>query len=86
MDTTREARNVIGSIQRNYYLHPDDIAMRERDPEGMEALRQEQTIKRYEGMLELYVFRFLSSNGLQSLDTALHRHHTLHSRAYTKRR
>ena len=53
MQTTRHARDVIGSIQRNYYLHPDDVAKRERDPERMEALRQEQTIKRYEGMLEL---------------------------------
>ena len=64
MQTTKRARDVIGSIQRNYYLHPDDVAMREQDPEGMETLRQEQTIKRYDGMLELYVFGLAGSDCL----------------------
>lgn len=55
MQTTEKARRVIESIQRNYYLHPDDVSKREQDPDGMESLRQDQTIARYEGMLELYV-------------------------------
>ena len=50
-----DKNEVIASIQRNYFLHPDDIAKRQADPDGMESLRQEQTITRYEGMLDLYV-------------------------------
>jgi hypothetical protein len=72
MQTTTQARRVIESIQRNYYLHPDDVTMREQDPDGMESLRQGQTIKRYEGMLELYVPMYLISYPIQGLIAALH--------------
>lgn len=57
MATRSEARSVIEDIQRSYYLHPDDIAIRESDPEGPETKRQEETMKDREGMLELYPSR-----------------------------
>jgi hypothetical protein len=34
--------------------------MRKQDPDGMESLCQDQTIARYEGMLELYPSRSIS--------------------------
>jgi hypothetical protein len=30
------------SIQTNYYLHSDNVSMREQDPGVMESLRQDQ--------------------------------------------
>jgi len=50
--TTVEQR-VIENIQRNYFLHPDDIALRESNPDSFEAQRQQLTIDRQERMLEL---------------------------------
>ena len=54
METTEESRQLIESIQRSYYLHPEDIEAREKDPNGKETKRNEETIKQLEGMLELY--------------------------------
>jgi hypothetical protein len=54
METTEEARQVIEAIQRERYLHPDDIAAREKDPNGQDTRRHEQTIKEFEDILELY--------------------------------
>ena len=57
MEITDEARSVIEAIQRSYYLHADDIAAREHDPQGPETNRQEETIKDREGILELFPFQ-----------------------------
>jgi hypothetical protein len=54
MATKKSPNQVIQAIQRSYYLHPDDIAARSRDPDGMETCRQEETIKDRENILELY--------------------------------
>lgn len=54
METTEEARRVIESIQRKRYLHPDDIAAREGDPDGLDTARHEDTIEELERMVELY--------------------------------
>jgi len=54
METTEEARQVIEAIQREKYLHPDDIAARERDPHGLDTKRHEKTIEELERVLELY--------------------------------
>lgn len=54
METTEEARRIIESIQSRYYLHPDDIAARERDPHGIETKRHKDTIEDIERMLKLY--------------------------------
>jgi hypothetical protein len=51
METTEEARQVIEAIQRERYLHPDDIAAR---PDRQDTERHEQTIKEFEDILELY--------------------------------
>ena len=54
METTSDAEGVIKSIQRSYYLHAEDIAMREKDPEGIETKRQEEMLKSLEAILALY--------------------------------
>lgn len=54
METTQQARQVIEEIQWSKYLHPDDVAARERDPDGADTKRHEGTIKELEGALELY--------------------------------
>jgi len=54
METTSDADGVIKSIQRSYYLHAEDIAMRENDPEGVETKRQEEMLKSLEAILALY--------------------------------
>jgi hypothetical protein len=51
--SSAEARRVIESIQRQYYLHPDDLAFREQNPETAEAHRQLGMIRRFEGALDL---------------------------------
>jgi len=51
--SSADARRVIERIQRQYFLHPDDLALREQNPESDETLRQLGTIRRLEGALDL---------------------------------
>ena len=55
METTREAIRVIEEIQRSYYLHSDDIALRAKDPNGMDSLRNKETIESWKKFVKLYV-------------------------------
>jgi len=45
---------VLVDIQRAYYLHPDDIKWRAKHPNDPRTKRELESIKRLEGVLDLY--------------------------------
>ena len=44
---------IIADIQRNYYLHPDDITYRKENPTTSETRRQLEGIQRLERTLDM---------------------------------
>lgn len=54
MDSDLSARELIEEIQREVFLHEEDLAFREQNPDTKETKRQLQTIRRLEGTLELF--------------------------------